>query len=59
MGVAWFIPETLAFYQVLYEFYLRADLHPIAMSVVALAYIACILILYRTPIDERSGRSAA
>lgn len=58
MGVAWFIPETLAFYDVLYEFYLRADLHPIAMSVVAITYIACIVILYKTPINEKTGRSA-
>jgi hypothetical protein len=58
LGVAWFIPETFAFYGVLYEFYLRADLHPIAMSVVTLVYIASFVILYRTPIDEKTGRSA-
>jgi len=58
VGVAWFIPENFAFYGVLYEFYLRADLHPIAMTVVALLYISSIVILYRTPIDEKTGRSA-
>ena len=58
VGVAWFIPETFAFYGVLYEFYLRADLHPIAMSVVTIIYIACIVILYKTPINEKTGRSA-
>ena len=58
VGVAWFIPETLAFYDVLYEFYIRADLHPIAMSVVALVYVASMVILYRTPIDAKTGRSA-
>jgi len=58
VGVAWFIPETLAFYELLYEFYLRADLHPIAMSVVALLYVACIVILYKTPINDKTGRSA-
>jgi hypothetical protein len=58
LGVAWFIPETLAFYGVLYEFYIRADLHPIAMSAVTLVYIASMVILYRTPIDAKTGRSA-
>jgi hypothetical protein len=57
MGVAWFIPETLAFYDVLYEFYLRADLHPIAMSIVAAAYIYCIVCIYKTPINEKTQRS--
>lgn len=58
VGVAWFIPETLAFYDVLYEFYLRVDLHPIAMTIVALTYIACIRVIYTTPIDDKTGRSA-
>ena len=57
-GVAWFIPETLAFYGVLYEFYLRIDLHPIAMTAVAALFIACICVLYRAPIDPKSGRSS-
>ena len=59
VGVAWFIPETLAFYGILYEFYLRVDLHPIPMAIVALTYIACIRVIYKTPIDEKTGRSAA
>ena len=58
VGVAWFIPETFAFYGILYEFYLRADLHPISMTLVAVVYIACIVILYKTPINEKTGRSA-
>ena len=58
VGVAWFIPETLAFYDVLYEFYLRVDLHPVAMTIVALIYIACIRVIYKTPIDDKTGRSA-
>ena len=58
VGVAWFIPETLAFYDILYEFYLRADLHPVAMSAVTLVYIACIRLIYTTPINEKTGRSA-
>lgn len=58
MGVAWFIPETLAFYGVLYEFYLRADLHPIAMTLVALTYIGCIVLIYKTPINDKTRRSA-
>ncbi len=57
MGVAWFIPETLAFYDVLYEFYLRADLHPIAMTTVTVVYVACLVILYKTTINEKTGRS--
>ncbi|TXS96406.1 hypothetical protein FV139_02625 [Parahaliea maris] len=59
VGVAWFIPETFAFYEVLYEFYLRADQHPIAMTVVLLLYIFCIRLLWTTPIDERTGRARA
>ncbi|MCB1695409.1 MAG: hypothetical protein H6984_05320 [Pseudomonadales bacterium] len=58
VGVAWFIPETLAFYDILYEFYLRADLHPVAMSAVTLVYIACIRLIYTTPVNEKTGRSA-
>lgn len=58
VGVAWFIPETLAFYGILYEFYLRVDLHPIAMSIVALAYIGSIRVIYKTAINEQTGRSA-
>ena len=58
VGVAWFIPETLAFYDILYEFYRRADLHPVAMSAVTLVYIACIRLIYTTPVNEKTGRSA-
>ncbi len=58
VGVAWFIPETLAFYGVLYEFYLRVDLHPISMTIVALLYIGGLVTLFRTPINDKTGRSA-
>ncbi len=58
VGVAWFIPETFAFYELLYEFYLRADRHPIAMATVLLLYVFCIRVLWTTPIDPRSGRAA-
>ena len=57
-GVAWFIPEFLAFYGVLYEFYLRVDLHPLPMLIVAVLYITAIRVIYKTPIDEKTGRSA-
>lgn len=58
VGVAWFIPETLAFYEYLYEFYLRIDLHPVPMLIVIALYIACIRVIYKTPINEKTGRSA-
>ncbi len=57
-GVAWFIPETLAFYGWLYEFYLRVDLHPIPMAIIFALYVFCFRVLWQAPIDERTGRSA-
>jgi hypothetical protein len=58
VGVAWFIPETFAFYDMLYEFYLRADLHPVAMTAVLLLYVASFRVLWTTPIDPHTGRAA-
>jgi len=57
VGVAWYIPESLALYERLYEFYLRADLHPIAMTVVLIVFIAIIRILWKTPVDAETGKS--
>jgi len=58
VGVAWFIPETLAFYELLYEFYLRADQHPIAVGTLLALYVFCFRVLWKTPIDARTGRAA-
>ena len=57
VGVAWYIPECLALYEWLYEFYLRPDLHPVAMSLVLVAFIAILVILWRTPVDAETGRA--
>ena len=57
VGVAWYIPESLALYEKLYEFYLRADLHPIAMTMVLVILIAIIRILWKTPVDAETGKS--
>ena len=57
VGVAWYIPESLALYEKLYEFYLRADLHPIAMTMVLVIFIAIIRILWKTPVDAETGKS--
>ena len=57
-GVAWFIPEWLAFYDLLYEFYLRVHKHPIAMLVVLLVFVGIFRLLWTTPINEKTQRSA-
>ena len=57
-GVAWFIPETLAFYGVLYEFYLRVDLYPLPMLVIAALYVGAMRVIYKTAINPETGRSA-
>jgi len=57
VGVAWYIPESLALYERLYEFYLRADLHPIAMTAVLVVFVAIIRILWKTPVDAETGKS--
>ena len=58
VGVLWFIPEVLALYEALYEFYLRVDKHPVAMSIVALVVILILRMLWKTPIDAKTRRSA-
>ncbi len=57
VGVAWYIPECLALYKWLYEFYLRPDLHPISMTIVLIAFIWIIRILWKTPVDPETGRA--
>jgi hypothetical protein len=57
VGVAWYIPECLALYEKIYEFYLRVDLHPIAMTFVLVVFIAIFVILWKTPVDEKTGKS--
>ena len=57
VGVAWYIPECLALYERLYEFYLRPDLHPIAMTLVLVGFIWIIRILWKTPVDPETGRA--
>ncbi len=57
VGVAWYIPECLALYEKFYEFYLYADKHPIAILAVLAAFITIIVILWRTPVDPKTGRA--
>lgn len=57
VGVAWFIPEVLALYEKFYEFYIRADKHPYAMTFVFIAFIAIIVFLWRTPVNDETGRA--
>jgi len=59
VGVAWYIPEALALYERLYEFYVRADKHPIAMTLVLAAFVAIYVFLWRTPVSAETGRSTA
>ena len=58
VGVLWFIPEILALYEVFYEFYLYVDRHPIAMAFILLMVIVILRLLWTTPINEKTGRSA-
>ena len=57
VGVAWYIPEALALYEKFYEFYIYADKHPIAIMAVLIVFIAILVILWRTPVDEETGRA--
>lgn len=57
VGVAWFIPEALALYEKFYEFYIYADKHPIAILAVLIIFIAILVILWRTPVDEETGKA--
>lgn len=59
VGVLWFIPEMAALYEVLYEFYLYVDKHPVAMAVVLAVFIFILRVLWTTPIDAKTGRSAS
>ncbi|MCH9695350.1 MAG: hypothetical protein K0U72_12640 [Gammaproteobacteria bacterium] len=57
VGVAWYIPEILALYEKLYEFYLYADKHPIAILAVLVIFVFIFVVLWRTPVDKESGRA--
>lgn len=57
VGVAWFIPEVLALYGKFYEFYIYANKHPYAMTAVFIAFVAIWIFLWRTPVDEKTGRA--
>lgn len=57
VGVLWYIPEALALYEWLYEFYLYANKHPIAVTAILVAFIAIIVALWRTPINPATQRS--
>ena len=58
VGVAWFIPETLAFYELFHEFYLRVDEHPFKMLIVLCLFVTIFWLLWTTPINEKTQRSA-
>ena len=57
VGVAWFIPEVLALYELFNEFYLRPDLYPISMTLVFVTYVAILVFLWKTPVDPDTGRA--
>ncbi len=56
-GVSWFIPETLAFYELFHEFYLRVDQYPISMLFILIVYVAVFRLLWTTPINPETQRS--
>ncbi len=56
-GVAWFIPETLAFYELFHEFYLRVDQYPISMLIIFIVYVVSFRVLWTTPINSKTQRS--
>ena len=58
LGVAWFMPEAGQLHEVFYEFYLFPHKHPIAMTVLLVCFVAPIWILWKTPINEKTGQSA-
>jgi len=57
VGVAWFLPEILALYEVFYEFYLYADRHPVITLVMIGLYAFCIGWIWKTPVNPETGRS--
>jgi hypothetical protein len=57
VGVLWYIPEIAALYEVFYEFYLYVDRHPIAMALVLASFIFILRVLWKTPVDPKTGRS--
>ncbi len=57
IGVAWFIPECAQFYGEFYEFYLYANEHPVAMTVILMLFVGIFRFLWLTPINEKTQRS--
>ena len=57
VGVAWFIPEVLALYEKFYEFYIYANKHPVAMTLVFAMFVAILVFLWRTPVNPETGRA--
>lgn len=57
VGVAWFIPECLAFYDLLYEFYLYPNKHPLPFVLSLLVFASSIWWLWKTPINPSTQRS--
>jgi hypothetical protein len=57
VGVAWFIPEVLALYEKFYEFYIYANRHPIAMTLVLVAFVGLIVFFWKTPVNPETGRA--
>ncbi|MGK0500561.1 MAG: hypothetical protein ACJAYG_002214 [Oceanicoccus sp.] len=56
-GVAWFIPECAQFYGEFYEFYLYADKHPVAMTVVLALFTGILRLLWLAPINRKTQKS--
>ena len=57
MGVAWFLPEILALYEVFYEFYLYSDRHPFIILGLIVAYGWLIRWFWKLPVDPETQRS--
>jgi hypothetical protein len=57
VGVAWFIPECFAFYEVFYEFYLYPDKHPVPFVLSLIAFFGSIWWLWRVPVNPTTQRS--
>ena len=56
-GVAWFIPETAAFYGVFNEFYLRVDKYPLQMLLILIIFVSVFRLLWNAPINPKTQRS--
>lgn len=58
LGVAWFIPEALQLHELFYEFYLFPQKHPIAMLILLACFLFPVWVLWKTPVNEKTGQSA-